>query len=266
MKVTVLPEKIKDILGTRKYTVDSIGESGSEVRVYDQYVLKIQPHSQETDNEAAMIRWLNGRLPLPDIPVYAVENEMAFTLMSKVRGKMLCDMDYLKQPELVIGLVAQGIKMMWQVYVGDCPCNTSRLTERLKAAEYNVKNGLVDIDNTEPETFGSGGFESPEALLEWLKTHRPPEDIVLTHGDFCLPNIFADGNTVSGFIDLGKMGPADRWQDIAIAIRSLDHNFDGRYSDGKRIFDFKPQMLLNALDIKFDEEKYRYYILLDELF
>ena len=55
-------------------------------------------------------------------------------------------------------------------------------------------------------------------------------------------------------------------KNIAIAIRSLGHNFDGRYSDGKRIFDFKPQMLLNALDIKFDEEKYRYYYLLDELF
>ena len=81
-----------------------------------------------------------------------------------------------------------------------------------------------------------------------------------------MPNIFADGETISGLIDLGKMGPADRWQDIAIAIRSLDHNFDGRYFDGKRIFDFKPQMLLNALDINFDEEKYRYYILLDELF
>ena len=81
-----------------------------------------------------------------------------------------------------------------------------------------------------------------------------------------MPNIFAYGETISGLIDLGKMGPADRWQDIAIAIRSLGHNFDGRYSDGKRIFDFKPQMLLNALDIKFDEEKYRYYILLDELF
>ena len=266
MKKTVLPENIKNMIGTQEYTIDSIGESGSEVRVYDQYVLKIQPHSQETDNEAAVIRWLNGRLPLPDIPVYAVENETAFTLMSKIRGKMLCDMDYLRQPELVIGLVAQGIKMMWQVDVSGCPCYTSRLSERLKAAEYNVKNGLVDIDNTEPETFGSGGFESPEALLEWLKSHRPPEDIVLTHGDFCLPNIFADGETISGLIDLGKMGPADRWQDIAIAIRSLDHNFDGRYFDGKRIFDFKPQMLLEALDMHFDEEKYRYYYLLDELF
>lgn len=139
MKKTVLPEKIKNMIGTQEYTIDSIGESGSEVRVYDQYVLKIQPHSRETDNEAAIIRWLNGRLPLPDIPVYAVENEMAFTLMSKIRGKMLCDMDYLKQPELVIGLAAQGIKMMCQVDVSGCPCYTSRLSERLKAAEYNVK-------------------------------------------------------------------------------------------------------------------------------
>ncbi len=78
--------------------------------------------------------------------------------------------------------------------------------------------------------------------------------------------MFAKGDEVSGFIDLGKMGPADRWQDIAIAIRSLDHNFDGRYSDGKRIFDFKPQMLLDAIEIELDEEKYKYYILLDELF
>ena len=59
MKKTVLPEKIKNMIGTQEYTIDSIGESGSEVRVYDQYVLKIQPHSRETDNEAAIIRWLN---------------------------------------------------------------------------------------------------------------------------------------------------------------------------------------------------------------
>lgn len=261
-----LPERIYNIVGTQDYTVDSIGESGSEVRIYNKYVLKIQPHSKETDNESAIVQWLNHQIPLPKISVYAVENDMAFTLMSKVEGKMLCEMEYLNKPELVIDLVAQSLKKMWEIDVSDCPYQTSRLTERLKAAEYNVSNKLVDLDNTEPETFGENGFESPEELLEWLKHNRPQEDIVLTHGDFCLPNIFAKGNEISGFIDLGKMGPADRWQDIAIAVRSLEHNFDGRYFGGKRIFDFKPQMLPDALSIEFDEEKYRYYILLDELF
>ena len=156
--------------------------------------------------------------------------------------------------------------MLWETDVSDCPCSVSRLTNRLKAAEYNVAHGLVDIENTEPETFGKGSFKDPEELLDWLKNNRPPEDIVLTHGDYCLPNIFAKGDQISGFIDLGKAGPADRWQDIAIAIRSLAHNFDGRYFNGKPIFDFKPQMLLDALGVEMNEGKYRYYYLLDELF
>lgn len=52
---------------------------------------------------------------------------------------------------------------------------------------------------------------------------------MLTHGDFCLPNLFADHDRFSGFIDIGKMAPADRWRDIAILIRTLHHNFNGGY-------------------------------------
>ena len=266
MTAPFLPEVIQKAVGTEKYTVDKIGESTSEVRIYDNYVLKIQPQSPETENEYQMIKRLNGRLPVPSILAYEIYNGLAYTLMTKVEGKMLCDIDFLQTPELVINLAAQGLKMLWETDVNDCPCSVSRLSNRLKAAEYNVAHGLVDIENTEPETFGKGGFKNPTELLDWLKNNRPPEDIVLTHGDYCLPNIFAKGDRISGFIDLGKAGSADRWQDIAIAIRSLDHNFDGRYFGGKPIFDFKLQMFLDALGVEMNEEKYRYYYLLDELF
>ena len=266
MRDPVLLEAIQKAVGAEKYTVDKIGESGSEVRIYEHYVLKIQPQSPETDNEYQIAKLLKGCLPVPSIPVYEIHNGLAYTLMTKAEGKMLCDMDYLKTPELVIDIAARGLKMLWETDVSDCPCSVSRLTNRLKAAEYNVAHGLVDIENTEPETFGKGSFKDPEELLDWLKNNCPPEDIVLTHGDYCLPNIFAKGDRISGFIDLGKAGPADRWQDIAIAIRSLAHNFDGRYFNGKPIFDFKPQMLLDALGVEMNEGKYRYYYLLDELF
>lgn len=261
-----LPKEIAQAIGSQGYRVDSIGESGSEVRIYDRLVLKIQPPSGEAETEAVMARWLKGRLPVPSLWVYTVQNGFTYTLMSRVEGKMLCSMEYLNQPGLVIRLAADGIRQLWTVDVRDCPCRKSRLTERLKAAEYRVANGLVDIANTEPETFGPDGFQNPEELLAWLKTHRPEEDIVLTHGDCCLPNLFAKGNEISGFIDLGKAGPADRWQDIAIAIRSLQHNFDGTYTHGEKLFDFEPTMLTEALGIRFDEEKNRYYRLLDELF
>lgn len=261
-----LPDEIRKIVDGQEYEINDVGMSESEVRIYENYVLKIQPKSIETDNEYSMICWLNQRIPTPTILVYCEKDNLAYTLMSRVDGQMLCTMERMSRPSQVIKTVAQGLKMLWEVDVKDCPYTTTRLDERLKRAEQLVSNGLVDVHNVEPDTFGPEGFQSPKELLEWLKNHRPEEDIVLAHGDFCLPNIFVKDDGISGFIDLGKMGPADRWQDIAIAIRSLDHNFSGKYTDGKRIFDFKPEMLMDELPIDWDEEKYRYYLLLDELF
>lgn len=261
-----IPDSILKYVKGQEYTINDVGMSESEVRIYDKYVLKIQTRSPETDNEFSMNSWLDNRIPIPFLNEYCVEEELAFTLMSKAKGEMLCSKENMAHPEAIIKAVACGLKILWEINVDDCPYTTSRLEERLKRAEYNVLNGLVDLENVEPETFGPNGFKNPEELLEWLKSNRPEEDIVLTHGDFCLPNIFVKAEEISCFIDLGKMGPADRWQDIAIAIRSLDHNFNGKYTDGKKIYDFKPQMLIDELGVVWNEEKYRYYILLDELF
>lgn len=261
-----IPADIQAIVNTDRYELNDIGMSDSEVRIYDKFVLKIRPYSKENDNEFAMTKWLGKKIPIPEIPAYCISKGTAYTLSTRIEGKMLCDDSYLHQPETLIQIAADGLKQLWEVDIKDCPHNSSRLSERLKEAEYNVMNGLVDIENAEPETFGPNGFAGPEELLRWLQDNQPEEDIVFTHGDYSLPNILVSGNRINGFIDLGKMGPADRWQDVAIALRSLEHNFSGRYRDGKRIFDFKPQMLLDKLGIEFDSHKYSYYILLDELF
>ena len=261
-----IPGEIQRIIGKETYSLDKVGMSGSEVRIYDNHVLKIEPQNEETDNAYAITKWLNHQLPVPTILAYCVKNDMAYTLMSKVGGKMLCAGEYLKDPEQLIKIAAQGLKCLWEIDVTERAYQSSRLMKRLEAAEYNVMHGLVDLDNVEPETFGPNGFRNPEELLKWLKNNRPDEDIVFTHGDYCLPNIFVTGSKINGFIDIGKMGPADRWQDVAIAIRSLTANFAGRYSDGKKICDFNPQMFLDELGIDYNGEKYRYYLLLDELF
>jgi len=261
-----LPKLIDRLVGGLAYEINDTGMSGAEVRIYPEYVLKIRPQDRETDYEYRIVRWLQGRLPVPDIPVYAVEEGMAYTLMHRAEGKMLCDAAYLENPELLIRLAAQGLRQLWAVDIRECPCQSSRLSERLKTAEERVRRGLVNTANAEPETYGPEGFRDPQALLDWLQANRPEEDLVLTHGDYCLPNIFAEGEEISAFIDPGKMGPADRWQDLAIALRSLNHNFNGKYTDGIKLFDFRPEMLLNELGVPFDAEKYRYYLLLDELF
>ena len=53
-----LPNDIREYVGEQKYKINNIGMSESEVRIYDNYVLKIQPESEETDNEYSIVNWL----------------------------------------------------------------------------------------------------------------------------------------------------------------------------------------------------------------
>ena len=100
-------------------------------------------------------------------------------------------------------------------------------------------------------------------LMRNRKKNLPPQDRVVTHGDFCLPNLFTDGKRFTGFIDVGKAGAGDRWADLALGWRSLKHNSDGHYE--KVYPDINPDDLFRAAGVEKDEEKLRYYILLDEL-
>ena len=262
----VIPKKISDYIKDSTYEINDVGMSESQVYIYEKYVLKIQPATAETDNEYEILKWISGKCPTPIILEYIKENGTAFTLMTKAEGKMLCDEGVMKNPQNLVKLIAEGLKLLWSVDIKECPCSYSRLSERLKAARENVENGKVDLDNVEPETFGANGFANPAELLKWLEENKPEEDLVFSHGDFCLPNIFTDGVKIISFIDNGKMGPADRWQDLAIALRSLRHNYDGTYTDGVPYEGYHEKMLLDELGIAMDDKKNRYYLLLDELF
>lgn len=259
-----LPEKIKDILGTSVCDSDTVGMSGASVLLYEDKVLKIDKVRDESENERNVMLWLKGKLPVPKVICHEIYNGRSFLLMSKITGVMSCDESYLTRPQELTEILAAGLKMLWETDISKCPyhCN---LDKKLEMARYNVEHDLVDVDNVEPDTFGENGFRSPAHLLDWLEYNRPEEDIVLSHGDYCLPNIFIEDGKISGFIDLGKTGCADRYQDIALCYRSLKDNYEGKYSS-ETYEGFDPDSLFDQLGIKPDWDKIKYYMLLDELF
>lgn len=263
-KNVYIPAEIVKALANKGYSFDSTGMSDSKVILFDDCVLKISKGEDAFKSEAAIMNWLNGRIPAPKVIIHIAENGMSYLLMTKIEGKMSCDEYYMERPKELLNLLAAALKMLWEVDIEDCPVSQN-LDRELNEAEERVKLGLVDVNAVEPETFGPGGFEGPAALLKWLKDNKPECGRVLSHGDFCLPNIFLKDGGISGFIDLGDCGIGDKWRDISLCYRSLKHNFDGSFG-GKVYPDFKPDMLFEALAIEPDWDRLKYWILLDELF
>lgn len=260
----MLPEVISEIIGDRSFVIDEIGKSDSQVFCFDDMVLKIEQINKESDNEYNMMKWLQKKIPVPEIICYQKENDINYMLMSRIKGKMLCSDFFLSHPEKLIKVIIKMFNLLWSVDISDCPYNNC-LDNKLRFAEERVNKGLCSMEDCEIGTYGKNGFKSPEQLLEWLKANKPDEIPVFSHGDLCLPNVFADNGEITGFIDLGRCGIADKYQDIALCYRSICNNIGGKYND-KLYKSFNVQRLFDELQIKPDMELIRYYILLDELF
>jgi kanamycin kinase len=85
----------------------------------------------------------------------------------------------------------------------------------------------------------------------WVPADAPPPDrLVVCHGDACAPNtLIGDDGRCSGHVDLGDLGVADRWSDLAVASMSLDWNFERNYEAD----------LFDAYGVTPDEARIAYY-------
>ncbi len=256
------PKAIADILKDAACQPENTGKSGAQVLVFPDYVLKIRPADSWDTVDTGILRWLEGRLPVPRVAAHAVEEGTDWLLMTRVRGRMLCDPWVMERPHVLLDAMAEALHLLWSVPAENLPFGRT-VEQELDQAERYIASGRFDPSDCEPETFGPGGFEDPAALLSWLRRNQPPMEKVLTHGDFCLPNLFTDGAHLSGMIDLGSCGAGDRWRDLALGWRSIRHNSDGRYGLYSNV---NADDLFRAAGVPKDADRLRYYLLLDELF
>lgn len=225
----------------------------------ENFFLKIEKSGGELHREYEVLAWLDGKLPVPKIKHWCEHEGFCYLLTSEIKGHMTCDSpeDTVCRPyETTVSLLAQGLKMLQSIEIKDCAFDNT-LDKKLDRALYNIENDLVDMDDFEE----SNSFQTPMDLYNRLVSNKPTEELYFTHGDYCLPNIFIEGNNITGFIDLGSAGIADKWQDIALCVRSLGYNLRKEKEKDKYI-----ALLFENLRLEPDWEKINYYILLDELF
>ena len=257
------PVGIAELTSGKAFTVDQTGLSVASIAIYEDLVVKCEPVSEESENHTAMLRWLEGRIRAPRILETTVQDGWRWTAMTRICGEMACSDAWRADPNRLVRELAAAMRSLWETDITGCPVDQSP-DAKLTRARKIIESGGVNMELVDPATFGEGGFSSPSALAQWLEANKPPFEPVLTHGDFCLPNIFLHNWSVSGFLDLGRSGVGDKWTDIAICWRTLRDNFGGHY--GEAVPGFCPDVLFEALGIKKDEQKLRYYLLMDELF
>jgi kanamycin kinase len=145
--------------------------------------------------------------------------------------------------------IGEGLRALHEsLPVGVCPFSWSA-EDRLAELRSGVGNDRLD-----PEWWPSPGPPlRTTAALDLLTAPPPIDRLVVCHGDSCAPNtLLTEDGRWSGHVDLGDLGLADRWADLAIATWSVTLNYGPGWES----------LLLDAYGVAPDAARTRYYRLL----
>ncbi|MFD8562286.1 APH(3'') family aminoglycoside O-phosphotransferase [Streptosporangium canum] len=264
------PQAISPVLlsvGGGDWLPVTAGESGAAVfRNADatRYA-KCVPAADAADLKAERDRvtWLNDQgVPGPRVLDWHSGDVGACLMTSAVSG---ISADQVPAEKLWVAWerIADAVRRLHEVPVPQCPFH------RDLDAMVAVARGVVARDAVNPEFLPVEQQHTPPGeLLDRLTRQMPRRreqeaaDTVVCHGDLCLPNIILDPRTldVSGFIDLGRLGQADRYADLALLLANARETWKdeerGRAAD---------MAFAERYGIALDHERLRFYRHLDPL-
>lgn len=218
----------------------------------------------ELDAERARLAWLaESDLPAAEVLDWADDGETATLTLRTVPGIALSD---LPASSVRDGTASFGrfLRRLHAVDRASCPFERW-LAVTVATARVRADEMLVDEGDFDPERADS----STQTILRELIDGRPRaeelelDDLVVCHGDACLPNFLVDPDSleITGMIDVGRLGVADRHLDLALATRSMsDTTLNPAYGPAAA------EALLGVYDHPADPWRLDYYRLLDEFF
>ena len=191
--------------------------------------LALTDHYPTLVGEAERMRWARSYLPVPEVIDQGSEGSVAWLATSPVPGQDGSHPEQLGRGADLVRSLARGLSQFHEnAPVAACPFDF-RLDAALEHVRTRVRSGQVDRGRDfHPE------FEhlTPEEALAILESTRPEsEDLVVCHGDYCVPNVLIEGGRVTGYVDLGELGVADRWWDLAVATWSLTWNLGPSFEE-----------------------------------
>jgi aminoglycoside 3'-phosphotransferase II len=259
MPVPSIPNELRALIHGYDFVQETIGKSGDTVfrlerRNCPSLIAKVSGRTTRARlrEEAARLKWLGASgILAPRVLHLSSSDVHDWLVMDCLPGTNAAVAN--DSPAIVVRQVAEALAGLHALNPNTCPFDET-LVAKFARAEANIQMGLVDEGDFDDEHRG----KTANALFHELRLLRPDsEDIVVAHGDATLPNMMIEAGRFSGFVDCGKAGRCDRYQDISLACRSIKINLGAVW-----IAPFLQAYGLNSID----EQRSRFYRMLDEFF
>lgn len=177
--------------------------------------------------EATRLRWAGRHTPVPQVLDLGADDDGTWMITKGLPGESAVSSRWKADPRTAVRALGTALRALHErLPVDDCPFSWS-VDHRLDVARR-------------------AGTEVPAELPA-----PPPIDrLVVCHGDPCAPNTLLNPDgTWSGHVDMGALGLADRWADLAVATWSTEWNYGPGWDD----------TLLDGYGISPDPERIDFY-------
>jgi kanamycin kinase len=173
--------------------------------------------------EAVRTRWAAAhRLPVPEVIETGSDGRLDWLVTVALTGRPGTD-PALGDVRRVVVALAEGLRRFHDTGPVDaCPFDF-RLPAAMAHARRRVAAGVVDPSEDFDDDHRHLDLQGALGELERLQPDG--EDLVVCHGDYCPPNALITDGRVTAYVDLGELGVADRWWDLAVATRAVTWNY-----------------------------------------
>jgi kanamycin kinase len=183
--------------------------------------------------ERVRLEWAVDHTPVPRLVDAGADDDGSWLITKPLVGESAISPRWASEPDVAVRAFATGLRALHdRLPVEACPFS------------WSVADRVADAGLTREDVIAAIGDEPST------------DQIVVCHGDACMPNtlIGADG-TWSGHVDMGRLGVADRWADLAVAHANIRWNLTADFQE----------LFLATYGVDPDVERMRYYRELNDI-
>jgi aminoglycoside phosphotransferase len=203
--------------------------------------------------EMARLHWAGAFTPVPRVLDHGSDETGSWFATAGLPGRSAVFAPWKQDPATAVRAIGEGLRALHDTLPVDrCPFSWSAL-HRLADAHARAAAGHIDPQNWHDD---HRALTTVDQALDLLTDIPPENELVVCHGDACAPNtLISDDGRWCAHVDLGALGVADRWADLAIATWSTEWNYGPGWQ----------APLLDAYGIDPDPDRISYYRLLWDL-